>query len=192
MLTKFDFTTFPVLETARLILDQSTQADAAALFASASDPEVQKFDSTPPMKDISEAIHLIEQGRIWFEEKKAICWNLRLKESGQSIGGIGFYFWEKEYYKTDLGYTVNRTHWQQGYATEALLAILAFGFEEMGLHRVNVDTRMDNLASLGLMRRLGFVYEGARRECVLSADGTYQTWGLFGMLEDEYRHMCPA
>lgn len=64
--------------------------------------------------------------------------------------------------------------------------ILRFGFEELHLHRVNVDTRMGNTASVRLMARLGFKQEGVRREGIQNENGTYQNWGLFGMLEEEY------
>jgi RimJ/RimL family protein N-acetyltransferase len=45
---------------------------------------------------------------------------------------------------------------------------------------------MDNIALVRLMHKLGFQHEGVRRECIRSEDGSYQNWGLFGMLEDEY------
>jgi len=66
-------------------------------------------------------------------------------------------------------------------------SVMQFGFETLHLHRINVDTRMDNLASVRLMEKLDFQPEGGRREYVLNADGTYQSWKLFGLLENEYR-----
>ena len=63
---------------------------------------------------------------------------------------------------------------------------MKYGFEQMQLHRINVDTRMDNVASVRLMSRLAFTHEGIRRECVRSDDRSYQNWGLFGMLQQEY------
>ena len=64
--------------------------------------------------------------------------------------------------------------------------MLRFGFETLALHRINVDTRMDNIASVRLVEKLGFRHEGVRRECIRNADGSYQSWGLFGILENEY------
>jgi ribosomal-protein-alanine N-acetyltransferase len=186
-MAEFDFSTIPTLTTPRLILREILPGDAVDLFSYASDPEVQKYDSDPPMREIAEAVAMIEQGGQRFISKKAIGWGIELKEENRLIGGIGFYFWDKSYYKTDLGYTVARPYWRRGIATEALRALMQFGFETMHLHRINVDTRMDNIASLRLMQKLGFRHEGVRRECIRNEDGTYQNWGLFGMLEDEYR-----
>jgi [ribosomal protein S5]-alanine N-acetyltransferase len=186
-MTGFDFSTFPTLVTPRLILREITPGDAADLFSFTSDPEVQKYDSDPPMCEISEAVSAIEKAGQQFISKKAIAWGIELRQENRLIGSIGFYFWGESYYKTDLGYTVARPYWRQGIATEALRALMQFGFETLHLHRINVDTRMDNLASVRLMQKLGFRQEGVRRECIRNEDGSYQSWGLYGMLEDEYR-----
>jgi ribosomal-protein-alanine N-acetyltransferase len=183
---EFDFSTFPTLTTPRLILRQSVPGDAADLFSLHGDPEVQKYDSEPPLQEIGEAVALIEQNRQRFASKQAITWGIVLKGENHVIGGLGFYFWDKSYYKADLGYSVARPYWRRGIATEALRAVMQFGFETMRLHRINVDTRMDNIASVRLMQKSGFQHEGVRRECIRNADGTYQSWGLFGMLENEY------
>ena len=183
----FDFSTFPILTTPRLILREITPGGAADLFSFHSDPEVQKYDSDPPMREIAEAVFLIEKIGQWFTSGQAISWGITLKGEDRLIGGLGFYFWERVYYKTELGYSVARPYWRRGIATEAVRALTQFGFETLHLHRINVDTRMDNIASVRLMQKLGFRHEGVRRECIRNDDGSYQSWGLFGMLEDEYR-----
>lgn len=187
----FDFSTFPVLTTPRLILRQMAAGDATDLLKIHGDPEVQKYDSDPPMQDIREAAAAIEHNRQRFLTKKAINWAIILKAEDHLVGGLGFYFWDQTYYKTDLGYSLARAYWRRGITTEALQAVLRFAFVEMQLHRINVDTRMDNIASVRLMQKLGFQHEGTRRECIRNPDGTYQNWGLFGMLDYEY-HPSPS
>jgi [ribosomal protein S5]-alanine N-acetyltransferase len=189
MAAAFDFSAFPTLVTPRLVLREMVAGDSADFFSFASDPEVQKYDSDPPMRETAEADAEIERSRGWFEGKQVIRWGVELKEENRLVGYIGFYFWQKVYYKTELGYTVARPYWRRGIATEAIRALMQFGFEGLCLHRINVDTRMDNTASVHLMQTLGFRHEGVRRECILSEDGTYQNWGIYGMLEDEYRQM---
>ena len=181
----FDFSTFPILTTPRLVLREITPGDAADLFSFRGDPEVQKYDSEPPLQEIGQARAEIEKIRGMFVSKKAIIWGITLKQENHVVGDLGFYFWGGAYYKTDLGYTVARPYWRRGIATEAVGALIRFGFETLHLHRINVDTRMDNIASLRLMQKLGFRHEGVRRECIRNADGSYQSWGLFGMLETE-------
>lgn len=182
-----DFSTFPTLTTPRLVLRQIRPEDAADLFAFLSDPEVQKYDSDPPLREMAEADAEIERRSAWHAARQAISWGVTLRGEDRVIGCIGFYFWDRHTYKTELGYTVARPYWRRGIATEALRAVARYGFESLRLHRINVDTRMDNLASVRLMQKLGFVHEGVRRECILNEDGTYQNWGIYGLLEQEYR-----
>jgi [ribosomal protein S5]-alanine N-acetyltransferase len=140
------------------------------------------------MRELAEAVAAIEGSRQHFAAKEAIGWSIVLKEENRVIGGISFYFQDRVYYKVDLGYTVARPYWRRGIATEVMRAVVQFGFETLRLHRISVDTRIDNIASMRLMEKTGFTYEGLRRECILNDDGTYQSWALFGMLEDEYHH----
>jgi ribosomal-protein-alanine N-acetyltransferase len=88
------------------------------------------------------------------------------------------FHWDKSHYKTDLGYTLARLYWQRGIAAEGVRATMPFGFETMHLHRINADTRMDNIGSVRLLEKPGFSHEGVWRECILNEDGTYQNWGV--------------
>jgi len=184
---EFDFSTFPILTTPRLILREIVPEDAADLFNMNSDSEVLKYDVDPVMQDVAEAARWIEKVRQYVAAKEALSWAVCLKQENRMIGDMVFIFWGKVYYKADLGYRIARPYWQRGIATEALRAMMQFGFETMHLHRINVDTRMDNIASVRLMQKLGFRHEGVRRECVRNEDGSYQDWGLYGMLENEYQ-----
>jgi ribosomal-protein-alanine N-acetyltransferase len=191
-MNEFDFSTFPTLTTPSLVLRQTVPGDAADLFSYSSDPEVMKYDSpSVPMREMAEAVAAIENSRQRFVSKESINWSIVFKDENRVIGSLGFYFLDRVYYKVDLGYTVARPYWRRGIATEAGRALLQFGFETLHLHRINVDTRIDNIASVRLMEKLGFRYEGVRRECILNDDGTYQSWALFGMLENEYRLAAP-
>jgi ribosomal-protein-alanine N-acetyltransferase len=191
-MNEFDFSTFPTLTTPRLVLRQTVPSDAADLFSYSSDTEVMKYDSpSVPMREITEAVAAIENSKQRFVSKESINWSIVFKDKNRVIGGLGFYFLDRVYYKVDLGYTLARPYWRRGIATEAGRAVMQFGFETLRLHRINVDTRIDNIASVRLMEKLGFRHEGVRRECILNDDGTYQSWALFGMLENEYRLAAP-
>jgi ribosomal-protein-alanine N-acetyltransferase len=185
-MSDFDFEAFPTLRTPRLVLREFVPGDADDVFAMASDPEMVRYDSDPPMRERGEALAHIEEICKEYAERKSIWWAVCLESDLRVIGDVAFSFWGRVYYKADLGYALARPYWRQGIASEAVGATLRFAFETLHVHRVNVDTRMDNLASVALMRKLGFQHEGARRECVRSPDGSYQTWGLYGMLENEY------
>lgn len=184
----FEFPTFPTLVTSRLILREVEAEDAEAIFALRSDPVVQRYNSADSLlHTVAEAREHVQEIAEAYAAGEAITWGVTLRGEDRVLGLFGLYFREQRPYMGSLGYDLVRTHWRQGIATEACRAIMRFGFEEMELHRIHVDTRMDNVASVRLLATLGFTHEGVCRECVRSEDGSWQDWGMFGILEQEYR-----
>lgn len=59
-----------------------------------------------------------------------------------------------------LGYAIGADHWGHGYGTDAARTLTDFAFTTLQLHRVSAATAPDNMASMALLKRLGFVYEG--------------------------------
>jgi RimJ/RimL family protein N-acetyltransferase len=86
-----------------------------------------------------------------------------------------------------VGVTIGeRSKWAQGFGKEALQLLLAYCFEDLGMHRVTAETYEYNPAWDRLVRSIGFKLEGVRREHLLR-DGKYHDRFDFGLLEDEYR-----
>ena len=77
-------------------------------------------------------------------------------------------------------------YWNRGYATEATRAMLAFGFERLGLHRVRAATLSPNVGAWRVLEKLGMVREGELRETTL-LDGGWANSLIYGMLEQEWR-----
>jgi ribosomal-protein-alanine N-acetyltransferase len=85
-----------------------------------------------------------------------------------------------------LGYWIGRPYAHQGYMTEALLAVLDFSFDTLGLHRVEAACLPSNAASRGLLRKVGFTEEGYARE-YLRINGVWQDHVLFAILRRDCR-----
>ncbi|WP_233158093.1 GNAT family N-acetyltransferase [Actinokineospora bangkokensis] len=66
----------------------------------------------------------------------------------------------------EVGYAIAHDHWGRGHATDAVGALLAFGFADLGLHRVTAAISPDNAASIRVVRKLGFELEGRMRDHV--------------------------
>ncbi|HEX6291307.1 MAG TPA: GNAT family protein [Herpetosiphonaceae bacterium] len=79
----------------------------------------------------------------------------------------------------------------QGYGSEAMRLMLGYAFDQLRLHRVDLEVFAFNPRALHVYEKLGFRREGVRRE-VLYLDGTYHDSIVMGMLEDEYRAMHAA
>lgn len=95
-----------------------------------------------------------------------------------------------EHRQGEVGFSFNQAYTGRGLATRALAAVLGFGFEQLGLHRVTAATFTDNERAWRLMERVGM-----RREAHFVHDGFVRgRWVdvyAYGMLEDEWRARHP-
>jgi RimJ/RimL family protein N-acetyltransferase len=87
-----------------------------------------------------------------------------LKEQTTLIGGCGIGVSDPRHREGFIGYILNKSFWGQGYATELSQALLAFGFEKLGLHRIYATCDIDNKASAHVMEKIGMQREGLLRE----------------------------
>lgn len=79
--------------------------------------------------------------------------------------------------RAELGYWIGVPYWNQGYATEAASAVVAFGFGALGLHRIYAFVHAGNSASARVLEKIGMRHEGRSREHV-------RKWGEFVDLEN--------
>ncbi len=86
----------------------------------------------------------------------------------------------------ELGYWVAPDHHRQGYATAAADLLVGYGFDQLGLHRVEARVFDFNDASQTVLERVGFTHEGTSREAVF-VDGEYRDACWYGVLEEEWR-----
>jgi ribosomal-protein-alanine N-acetyltransferase len=169
------FQEFPELQTARLVLRQITASDAPALYAILSDEQVTQYYDDDPFTDISQAEEQISAWENGYNRKWMLRWGIAFKPGGDLIGTCGFYGFHRLHLRAAIGYELMKSHWRQGIMSEALDAILAFGFDQVGLNRIQAVVMPDNLASIRLLEKLGF-----RNEGLLSK---YEYWGNKGFLD---------
>lgn len=84
-----------------------------------------------------------------------------------------------------LGYAVHPDHWDHGYATDTVRTMIDFGFGALKLHRISAAIGPDNGASIAVINKLGFAYEGRLRDHV----HTNRAWRdslLYSLLDDEW------
>ncbi len=84
-----------------------------------------------------------------------------------------------------LGYAVHADHWGRGYATDAAKVLLGFAFGTLGMHRVTAAIGPENAASIAVVKRIGFSYEGHLRDHVFT-NGGWRDSLLYSILEDEW------
>ncbi|MEV8377347.1 GNAT family protein [Kribbella sp. NPDC056861] len=85
-----------------------------------------------------------------------------------------------------LGYAIAAEYWGHGYATDAARTLVNFAFESLKLHRVSAAIGPENLASVAVVKRLGFSYEGRIRHHVFT-NGDWRDSLLYSLLATEFR-----
>jgi len=86
-----------------------------------------------------------------------------------------------------LGYAIAADHWGHGYATDASRTLLRFAFETLALHRVSAAIGPENLASIAVVKTLGFSYEGRIRHHVYT-NNAWRDSLLYSLLTTEWTH----
>jgi [ribosomal protein S5]-alanine N-acetyltransferase len=85
----------------------------------------------------------------------------------------------------ELGFAIRRADWGQGYAAEAAGLMLDFGFQTLGLHRIQAACGPENRTSQRLLARLGFTPEGRMRDHVFT-NGAWRDSLLYSILDREW------
>lgn len=179
----------PRLTTPRLLLRAFAEVDIPGLIALAGNYEVAKNTLNIPHPytegDAQQWLHLTRQG---FEQQRAYAFALELRATGEFIGGIGLTLVPR-CHRAEAGYWLGQTYWGRGLATEALAALLRFGFEELKLNKIHATHHADNLASGQVMLKNGMVKEGelaqhARR------DGRYHDLWQYRLTSQEYTRLA--
>ena len=179
----FDFSVFPVLTTDRMVLRELRNEDAADLLIFRGDVEAQRFNSEP-LQTLEQSVALMDEVRGDYAAETGVPWAVTLKASGRVVGLFGYQNWARYHRRAEIGYDLARDLWGQGFATEALAAVVRFGFADMDLNRIEAQTIADNEPSTRLLGRLGFILEGTRRSYSWEEDGTFHGGAIFGLLRD--------
>ncbi len=180
------FTHFPTLTTNRLLLRQIQPNDAEALFPIFSDAEAMQFYGHAPHQFLADTYELINQIQTRYTQRSAIRWGITLSGEDKLIGSCGFHRFDESFHRAETGYELQRAFWGKGIMTEAMSAILSYGFTELGLHRVEAVIDIVNERSKALLLKLGFTYEGNLRERYYF-QGRFEDEHFFGLLRDEWQ-----
>ena len=170
------------MESERLVLRALRLDDAADVQTFAGDFDVFKHTLSIP--------HPYEEGmaEAWI---KGLAWSSDLhtyaiekKGTGSFLGVIGLKLWSK-HNRAELSYWLGKPFWGQGYMTEAARVMVAYGFEELFLHRIYAYAFSTNPASARVMQKIGMRYEGLLRSHVMK-QGEYLDLVTYGLLRSEY------
>lgn len=156
---------FPCLATHRLSLREITADDAPDLFAIHSDTDAVRWFGSDPLNALAQAEKLVETFAAWRQiPNPGTRWGIHSRSDDRFLGSCGLFKWNRTWRSCVVGYELAPSARGQGFMTEALSAVLDWGFEAMALNRIEAQVHPKNTASITLLRKLGFIEEGHLRE----------------------------
>ena len=158
------FAAFPVLKTERFVLRAVEPGDAPAIFRIMNDPRVIRYFGRLPMATPPEADEHVQAIQAAFHEQSGIRWAITRRAGGEFLGSCGYWRLMVPHARAEIGYELAPEWWGQGVMTEALAAVLDFGFTVLGLHSVEAQIHPANTGSRRVLEKLGFVQEGYFRQ----------------------------
>lgn len=170
----------------RLILRRFELSDTDAVFRNwASDEYLQKMYSEP-VYETTEAVQGLLQNYIdKYEREDYYRWAVILRDTGECIGQIAYFYVDSKNHFAEIEYCIGAAFQRKGYATEAVRAIMSYGFEKIALHKVQICCKTINPASRRVIEKSGLTYEGTLRD-YFYMDGEYVGRNYFSMLRSEY------
>ena len=154
-----NFHPFKNLHTERLLLRRLHDDDVNEVFELRSNPEVMKYVPRPLAKTKEEALAHIALIEDKIVNNLGINWAITLKGSPKMVGIIGHYKIQPENFRSEIGYMILPQYNGKGITTEALKAVVEYGFELLQLHSTEAIIDPENSASEKVLQKNGFVKE---------------------------------
>lgn len=162
-----NFTPFPEIKTERLLLRKLQASDCEVILFLRTDKDVTKFIERPEhrkTKTLSQAIELIKEFESYIERNSSISWGITLKHEPSIIGTICLWNFTQNDKVAEVGYDLDPRYQNKGLMSEALKAIVAFGFHELKLEKIEAFTHAENLPSTQLLDTQGFIHNVGRKD----------------------------
>jgi len=175
-----------ILNTSRLELRIVEFSDILMIHQLLSIPEVDKYNALgiPTNQEVTE-VYLNE----WIEHnklRKEFVFSVNLLSTNTFIGLISLRIGNPKYSIGTIWYKLHPDFWSKGYATEATKRVLKFGFEDIGLHRIEAGCAINNIGSIKVLEKSGMMKEGHKRKILPLKTGWSDTYE-FAMLAEDYK-----
>jgi len=152
----------------------------------ASIPELPTYETwAHAAYSLEEAAQYVNWWRQARDRKQAYYFAVEECDTGRLLGSCGISDLLHDHHRAGLGFWIRQDFTNQGYATEAAKAVLALGFRELELNRIELEIAVNNQASRRVAEKLGTVYEGTLRQRLFLPAGPVDT-AIYSALRDEW------
>ena len=178
------------IETERLLIKPYKQEDLEECFKLMQDKELFKFlDMDVMSHEDYEGLFrwLIDCYEVGFDEDFKYSFNITLKQSGTHIGWCGIGGLEFDHNQKEIFYLIGREYWGNGYAKEASVALLDYGFNVMGIKEIVGICKPENIASKKVLENMGLKFRYMVKELPEEFD-FYNGEPFYSLTKEEYLH----
>lgn len=170
--------------TKRLRLRRYNISDAEYMYRNyAKDERVTKFLSWKPYKNIEDIEEFLVARIKEYTSHRIYNWAIEM--NSEIIGSISTTSIDERNCNCEIGYCIGFDYWNKGISSEALLGVMNFLFNEVGMHRITAKHDVENPASGRVMIKCNMIFEGKLRDCYLRHDGTFSDALVYGILKNE-------
>ena len=171
-----------ILETDRLTLQGYSPAELIYLFESCGKDDIMKKLGHRTEEDYQQEFYKYTNGYTTYN-RSFILFLLIETGTGTIMGRCALHNWNKEHKRAEIGYDISDlTYRQKGFMTEAVKAIISYGFTTLRLHRIEALVGSQNIPSLKIMEKNQFRKEGLLRQHYYSS-GRYDGTIVFSKLD---------
>jgi len=176
---------FDIIETKRLILKGLSPADMNYIFECCSKPAIKNILGHRSEEDYQKEEHKHKNGYSSYNRSFKL-FLITDKAANIIIGRCGIHNWNAEHRRAEVGYVMEAEQYKRkGLMTEALKAVIAYGFNQLNLNRLEALVGIGNIPSLRLMEKYNFIQEGILRQHH-AANNKFEDSVLFSLLYQEY------
>ena len=176
-------THFPIIKTERLLLRQFVESDLENVFKGLSDPDIINYYGVS-YKTMEETKDQMKFFADLEKNKTGIWWAVCSLDNKVFYGAGGLNSLSKEHKKAEIGFWLLTDFWGQGIMTETMPLICKYGFDNLGLHRIEGLVESDNLNCKKAMQKLDFNYEGTMKDCEIK-NGKFISLDIYAQLKNE-------
>ena len=172
---------FPIIKTERLLLRQFVESDLENVFKGLSDPDIIKHYGVS-YNTLDEAKEQMKFFSDLEKNETGIWWAICSPDNKTFYGAGGLNSLNREYRKAEIGFWLLTDYWGQGIMTEVLPIICAYGFDHLGLHRIEGFVESDNMNCKKAMQKLDFIHEGTMTDCEIK-NGNFISLDIYAKIK---------
>jgi ribosomal-protein-alanine N-acetyltransferase len=179
------------IKTKRLVLREVKKSDVKALFEDMNNIKISScLLGVPHPFELNDAKEWVKHCKKIAKQKSRTeyIFAITFKNEDKMIGEIILSDIDHDQKKTELAYWLSESHWKKGIISEAIKSVIDFAFNSLNLNRIEISAFVENKASNNLAKKLGFKYEGTKREVSIpESTKKIHDDNIYSLLKKEYK-----